>query len=96
VAQIYATVCGLRVPVTQKPTGYGVGYEYDVGHTSRDIGTYAEVEKKTAKKLAQTFSTTPPRPGHEVQLCEKVWLVRHRSGRFEIDRRASGGLKGRR
>lgn len=93
-AQIYATVCGLRV-LMKNPTRYGGGHIYS---GAVDIGTHAEIGKKTATKLAQAFSATgkarPPRPGFEVQLCDRVWLI-NRGGRFEVDRRASGGLRGR-
>jgi hypothetical protein len=88
----HVNVCGIRVPVMQVKT-YGGGHIYP---TARDIGTHAKVSRATAQKLANSVGARRlPPPGYETKLCQSTWLV-NRAGRFEVDRRASGGLQGRR
>jgi len=84
------TVCG--IPILAVPHTYGGGNVYP---GARDIGTYAEVSEKTARKLARSVDARLPQPGYELNLCKDTWLV-NKAGRFEVDRRMHGGLKGRR
>ena len=82
-------VCSINVLVSGVRT-YGGGHVVN----ARDIGTYAGIGKQSAQRLVRELDVGKlPRPGWEKKLCDDTWLV-NKGGRFEIDRRSPGGLRG--
>lgn len=83
-------VCGLIIPTEGGAQTYGGGNLYP---GARIIGSFAWINKATAKRLAGAFGFRQPRPGYEMQICKDVWLRRRGHG-FEVTSRQPGGFRG--
>lgn len=82
-------ICGLLVPTVGKPTTHGGGHIYP---GARDIGTSARVSESTAKYLTTAFGRRMPRPGYEVEICNKTWL--RQATRYGVERDSRGRPRG--